>query len=311
MTLAKTLDRPLQEFLHERQLPDQFKQLVTDWYAPLAADLADYQEQVHRPLLVGINGAQGSGKSTLATLLAQLLSISHDRHAIDLSIDDFYLTRATRARLAEKITPMLGVRGVPGTHDMALMHQTLEALLTSSGRNVALPCFDKALDDRCPQEQWRQVNTPIDVVIIEGWCLGTPAQQPSDLGNPVNKLESEEDPDGVWRQYVNQQIHDVYEPVYSMVDIWVMLQAPGFDRIYEWRLEQETKLTDKHNLLANSDTTQSRIMSPQDVKLFIQYYQRLTEHTLAVLPSRVHYRYQLDANREVVMADRPCPVALS
>ena len=35
-----------------------------------------------------------------------------------LSIDDFYLSKAKRKRLAASVHPLLAIRGVPGTHDV-------------------------------------------------------------------------------------------------------------------------------------------------------------------------------------------------
>jgi len=310
MVLQNTVGQSLHEYFEAQRLPDQFAKLVTDWYGPLAKDLTDYHVQANRPLMIGINGAQGSGKSTLSSFLAHLLNREYQCHSIDLSIDDFYLTRPERRTLAERVHPMLNVRGVPGTHDVTLMNETLDALLKGTGE-CHVPCFDKSTDDRCPQHEWQQVRAPVDVVIMEGWCLGTRVQDDADLDMPVNSLESKEDPDGVWRHYVNEQIKDYYEPLYDKVDIWIMLQAPSFDCVFEWRLEQESKLADSLQASAGMGASLNRLMSASDVKRFIQYYQRLTEHTLATLPARVNYRYQLDANRQVVLADRPQPVVLS
>ena len=45
MESQDTLDRLLQTFLQQQQLPDQYSQLVMDWYLPLAADIVAYREQ--------------------------------------------------------------------------------------------------------------------------------------------------------------------------------------------------------------------------------------------------------------------------
>ena len=37
-----------------------------------------------------------------------------------LSLDDLYLPKAERLRLARDVHPLLATRGVPGTHDVAL-----------------------------------------------------------------------------------------------------------------------------------------------------------------------------------------------
>src|SRR5690348_14070644 len=74
------------------------------------------------PILVGLAGAQGSGKSTMAPRVAQQLEDAGLRTAI-LALDDFYLTHAERAERARTVHPLLATRGVPGTHDIALLNR--------------------------------------------------------------------------------------------------------------------------------------------------------------------------------------------
>src|SRR5690349_12906939 len=95
--------------------------------AVLGTIAAPARARLARPLLLGVSGLQGSGKSTLARQLAQS---AHARGipAVALSIDDFYLGRRARARLAREVHPLLATRGVPGTHDLDLMHATIDAL---------------------------------------------------------------------------------------------------------------------------------------------------------------------------------------
>jgi len=285
-------------------LPLSFLKTVDEWYMPLAGRIAKHHDAAGRTLLVGVNGSQGSGKSTLAALLTKLLAQEFGLRAIDFSIDDFYLSRESRVSLAREIHPLLETRGVPGTHDVALMGATLQQL-TRENSEVFIPRFDKACDDRYPESEWHKVTAPFDIVIVEGWCLGTPAQADAALYNPVNDLEALEDPDGRWRRYVNQQIGGRYQDVYQMMDLWIMLQAPSFACVYQWRLEQEQKLAAK--LLAGDWRNSSRhhVMTASQVSRFIQHYQRLTEHSLDQLPGRVHFLFSLDAARQVMAYGEP------
>ena len=288
-----TMEKYLQDFIRTQRLPSSYLQTVDSWYKSLAENVAKHHKAAGRTLLVGINGSQGSGKSTLASLLALLLSESYGLKAITLSIDDFYLTREARLSLAEKIHPLLETRGVPGTHDVALMRDTLQQLTGESGE-ICIPRFDKLSDDRYPESD--RVSLPCDVVLFEGWCLGTPAQADEALHDPVNELEAREDPEGIWRRYVNRQIGEGYQDIYQLLDLWIMLQAPSFECVYRWRLEQETRL---------ADDAKKQLMTGSQIAMFVQHYQRLTEHSLRQLPGMVHYLFRLDEDRQVVGYEEP------
>jgi len=290
----------LKDFLAAQRLPPKYAEIAVQWFLPLADTLADFRAAIGRPLVIGINGSQGSGKSTLAALLHLWFPARHGLSAIDLSIDDFYLPRNRRRQLADEVHPLLITRGVPGTHDIPLMRHTLRALTAGRGP-VAIPRFDKAIDDRVPKARWQQVEAPVDMVIVEGWCLGTPPQDEQALQLPVNLLEANEDPDGRWRQYVNRQIRENYQPMYQQVDAWVMLKAPSFDSVFQWRLEQEKKLAER----VQQDNSPKRIMSPDEIARFIEHYQRLTSHTLRTLPENVHFLFELDAERNIRSAATP------
>ena len=294
----------LHHFLAEQHLPLTFLKLVDEWYLPLAGRIAKHHADAGRPLLIGINGSQGSGKSTLAALLTELLTKKFDLKTIDLSIDVFYLTREARLALAGQVHPLFATRGVPGTHDVNLMGETLLQLTRESGA-VSIPRFDKARDDRYPAEVWDRVSSPFDVIIVEGWCLGTPAQTDEALLQPVNDLEALEDPDGSWRRYVNQQLGGRYQGLYQLLDLWIMLQAPSFECSFRWRLEQEEKLANKLRAGEPENGTHCRVMTATQLHRFIQHYQRLTEQSLQQLPGRVHYLFRLDAERRIVACEEP------
>lgn len=283
----------LADFLAEHRLPKSYADTAEQYFLPLAASLAGRQVALGRPMLVGINGSQGSGKSTLGALLEYILPRDHGLSAIALSIDDFYHTREHRKSLADTIHPLLMTRGVPGTHDVELMRATINALTNDTGA-VQVPRFDKAQDDRAELAHWHQVGAPVDVILLEGWCVGIPAQSDEQLRSPVNQLEQNEDPDGHWRRWVNQQLRADYEPFYATLDLLIMLQAPGFECVHRWRLEQE------HKLAARIGADNNRIMSEAQIARFIQHYQRLTEHGLMQLPDRADGLFRLDHDRAIV-----------
>lgn len=287
-----------QRFCQTNRLPESYGRVAEQYFFPLAERLV--QRCVSSaPLLVGINGCQGSGKSTLARLLVMALE-QLNCSAVALSLDDFYLTYSQRQALAASTHPLLATRGVPGTHDVALMSATLEALLEADhreSRTIIVPSFNKAIDDRTETARWPTVQSPVDVVIWEGWCLGVPPQHSTELAAPVNQLEKLEDTCGRWRGFANQALLQ-YQPLFDRVDHWIMLKAPDFDCVYQWRLEQEEKLA------AHSSDGEA-IMSPQQVARFIQFYQRITEWGFLAVPPRTHTLFTLDADRGIQSVSSP------
>jgi D-glycerate 3-kinase len=138
------------------------------------------------------------------------------------------------------------------------------------------------------------VHGPVDLVILEGWCVGTVAQSDAELRQPVNALERDEDPDGAWRQYVNDQLRAKYEPIFARLDALVFIGAPNFDAILRWRLEQEEKLA------ASSPSGSSGLMNIRQVTRFIQFYERLTRANLASLPDTADFVFRLDDTHAII-----------
>jgi D-glycerate 3-kinase len=241
--------------------------------------------------IVGINGAQGSGKSTLAGRLRHALGKDHACAAVVLAIDDFYATRAQRSALADAVHPLLITRGVPGTHDVELMSATLERLRhLRAGHTLRLPHFVKAQDDRAPADRGVVVTGPVDVVLFEGWCVGTPPQAEAELLDPINRLEAEEDRDGRWRRYVNAQLAGPYARLFGSLDRLVFLQAPDFAVVHRWRLQQEAGN-------AAAAPRADHVMDAAALQRFIAHYERLTRHALHALPSHADVVFELDEQR--------------
>jgi D-glycerate 3-kinase len=263
------------------------------WFDPLGDSCVSHQIAAGRPVLIAVNGSQGSGKSTLCAYLEMLIAAKYQLQVVTLSLDDFYYTREHRINLSQEVHSLLATRGVPGTHDMVLLASTLDALLDPDhNAAIDIPRFDKARDDRRPE--WERLTGPVDIVLLEGWCLGARPQAIDELVEPINALEEEEDPDGVWRNYVNAALARDFLPLYSRIDQWIMLQAPGFDCVLRWRSEQEQKLA-----RGQGTSVGKRVMNEEQLARFIQFYQRLTEACLKELPLHVHHLYELDEARGV------------
>lgn len=262
--------------------------------------MARLGDAVRRPFIVGVAGAQGSGKSTAAARLVKQLRDRGLRCAL-LSLDDLYLDGQRRAALASTIHPLLRTRGVPGTHDIAHGLAIIEEL--GRAGPVMLPRFDKANDEPCPREQWARFEGPAEVLILEGWCLGARPQPPGMLATPINALERDADPTGAWRRYVNDQLSAAYRQLFDRIDLLVLLAAPGFETVANWRIEQEQAL--RARCLAEGRST-TALLSNGEVRGFVAFFQRITEEMLRNPVADLVIR--LDSQRRV-LAVAPGPPA--
>lgn len=278
--IAEHLSSHFQKILKQLKIDKDLTEQTKNVYIPLAASLSVKAKEQPAPLIVGINGAQGSGKSTLCIFLETILKEAFGLRSISLSIDDLYSTHKERILSAKRTHPLLATRGVPGTHDIKLGLKLLDQLcMSKSGHKLSIPVFDKAMDDRSSEQNWRRVTTPFDIVLFEGWCVGARPQEEAMLASPVNELEAKEDPEGVWRSYVNQRLRDDYAELFARLNLLIMLQVPEMECVLEWRSLQEHKLAMRHK-----GTGTSKIMTQAELQRFIMHYERLTRHMLGGMP---------------------------
>jgi D-glycerate 3-kinase len=278
------LDHGLEAFIDEEGLPESFHRTVELVCEPLAARCIRMRQVKRRTAVIGLCGPQGSGKSTIVAATKILLE-ARGYSTVTLSLDDFYLTRDARQRLAREVHPLLATRGPPGTHDVALAGAVLEQLRLKG--KVSLPRFDKATDNRAPRGSWETVASPVDVVLFEGWCVGAVAQGAAALREPVNDLEREEDPKGVWRGYVNEQLDGPYQGLFARLHDLILLDAPSFEAVAGWRAEQEAKLRARTGAG----------MTEAELARFVAHYERLTRWILAEMPGRADWVITLDKDR--------------
>lgn len=232
-----------------------------------------------------LSGAQGSGKTTA-------ISQTGGPGAVRLSIDDFYLGRAERAAMSRDIHPNFAVRGAPGTHDIALMLECVDALRNATGASrTAIPRFDKLADDRLPVSEWEIVRGRPDRLLMEGWCVGALPDPAAPDAAPINPVEAR-DTDGVWRRYQEDALAGPYAQLWDAVDAFLHLEAPGFDVVGDWRLQQEAT-TQGCPLEALTDDHRAWVAN------FIRYYERISRRMLAG-HKRPGVRVWIDAGRRYV-----------
>lgn len=275
----------IQTFIQTERLPDSYADIAEKYYLPLAEQVASWQQKEGAPLGLALNGGQGTGKSTLAKFISIYLSERYGLRSFVLSLDDLYKTKAERAELGESVHPLFATRGVPGTHDLEIGTEVARACLGYEKTSITTPHFEKETDDRAPRNQWHTVETPLDVVILEGWCVSAIAEPESALKAPINDLEREADSDGTWRRYVNTMLSEHYQAFFGLFTKTVLLRAPSFESIVGWRTQQEHKLREQLEASGGLEGF-SGLMSDAAIERFVMHYERLTRWMLTEMPKR-------------------------
>ena len=252
----------------------------------LSRHLASMREALGGVVTVGINGAQGSGKSTLASALSECLARDLGVRSVCLSLDDFYLTKSARLKLARTVHPLCATRGVPGTHDVPSALETIRRLKTSDGDSqTPFPRFDKLADDRASKPDIYAGQPAI--IFFEGWCVGAQPQNEDALAVPVNGLELTEDPDGVWRRWANGHLSESYKALWAELDHLIFIQVPDLNFVIDARWQQERGLA-----LRNPDAPQ---MTRAEIVHFVAHYERLTRHIWTTMPDQADTILKRDA----------------
>lgn len=282
----------IKEIAENEGLPNNYVEDATNYFIPLVNFIADKLMQSNIPLVIGISGAQGTGKTTLSYLLSRLLA-KREFNIVAFSLDDFYLTKNERNFLASQVHPLFTTRGVPGTHDTDMLLTKLEELFNKTeDRAVEIPRFNKATDERAPKTDWSRVDGSVDAIIMEGWFVGATPVDEKMLKDPINELEKLEDVTGKWRNFANKQLSESYQTIFTQIELLVLLKAPSFNHVYEWRKLQEEKLR-KRTAKANA------LMDDDQLIRFIQHYERLTRHCLKILPERADIVFSLNPDHRV------------
>ena len=273
-------------------LPDSYVSDALRFFLPLAKVIAKKITQSSTPVVIGISGAQGTGKTTLSYLLSQLLTKQQFKIA-QFSLDDFYLTKNERKLLASQEHPLLCTRGVPGTHDTGMLLTKLHGLLhQKENQNIKIPKFNKADDERALEGNWSTVKGSVDAIFMDGWFVGATPLDPKMLEDPINELEKTEDITREWRKFINKQLSGNYQKIFSQINFLIFLEAPSFSQIYGWRKLQEEKLRKR-------SPTAHGLMDDDQLFRFIQHYERLTQHCLAILPELADVIFLLDSDHRI------------
>ena len=217
-----------------------------------------------------ISGAQGIGKSTLLKVLERNIEIFYNKKVLTISLDDYYLSKIKRKKLSKKIHPLLITRGVPGTHNIAELRKAIKSF-DKNNFPLNLPIFNKIKDDVSKKN--RKIKCKKDILLLEGWCCGSPPLTKNYLYKNINKLEKIKDKKLIWRQYYNELLNNDYKKIIESFDKIIFLKAPSFKYILNWRSRQEKMMKLKNQ----------KIIEKKEIKEFISHFEKITKWMMKTL----------------------------
>ena len=261
-------------------------------YIPISFWIENKYKKKGKTLFLGFSGGQGSGKTTVVKILKIILKKFFKRKIYVSSIDDFYKTLKDRNEMSYTTHSLFKTRGVPGTHDVNLINKFFYFIKRKKFKKTKLPKFDKSIDDRLKKKYWFNIKERPEIVILEGWCVGARPQSNSLIKKPVNILEKYEDENLIWRKHVNEKLKREYKKLFAMIDYYIFMKIPNFNMVFKWRLLQEKKLRKKLRF-------KKKIMSYNEIKRFIMFYQRITLQMIKDLSKSASIVMLLNKNHEI------------
>ena len=244
--------------------------LLWKLWLPLARQLAQEKKQLNRTLIQGILGGQGTGKTTLAAVTRTILAhLGFTSTAI--SIDDLYKTYADRQKLQQE-DPRLIWRGPPGTHDVDLGIEILEQFLEPNRvEPILVPRFDKSAFNGAGDRTESEKTTPVDIVLFEGWFVGTRPVETSVFDTLLHPITTPEDK--LFACDSNERLK-AYLPLWSKLDRLIVLYPVDYRLSQQWRKEAEQKMV----------ATGRAGMSDREIEQFVEYFWKSLHPELFIKP---------------------------
>ena len=232
-------------------------------------------------------GSQGIGKSSFINIISKTIEKFYNKRILLLSLDNYYLSKKQRLLLSEKKHKLLITRGVPGTHDIEKLVKNINQF--NKGKYpITIPLFDKLTDDKSKSIK---MKTKFDILFLEGWCCGSSEIPKKILYKNINNLEKIKDPKYQWRNFYNNKLKMEYKKLFKLFDELIFLKTSSFDNVFKWRFKQE-----RYN---QSKNKKSKRMSADEIKIFIQHYEKLTKWMLKDLNKKAQIVIKFEKNHKI------------
>ena len=245
--------------------------------------------------VIGLSALPGCGKSTLGHWIEAAGACVQTSIAV-VSIDDFHWP-GERMEVRMAGNPWDAPRALPGSHDLALLHESLDRWQASG--TLQVPCFERSLrDGKGDRAGWRELQP--QVVLLEGWFLGVgpwTEQQEADAAAIAQASPLTPTPEELaYRPTICAALRD-YTPLWDrLASLW-HLRAPSTASTVTWKEQQDALM---------QRTTGVRM----EAAMFRQFVRMLQ---LAILPTalqsipRADTVVRIDASRRIeAIALNPC-----
>ena len=290
------------ELAREMKIDDLSEAFLEEIVIPISLYLIKQFPKREKPYFICFTGGHGSGKTTLSFFVQKVLNETFNRPAMGFSIDDIYKSQEERRALANNVHPLCYVRGVPGTHDINMGLDLIDQLSRANqDTQTKIPSFCKPEDKHYPIEDWPVYIGKPDFIFFDAWCGGARPLPEEDWLPPLNQLEAEEDPDGIWSKWSNKELSKDYQTLFSLFDVLLMIKVPSMDFVYESRWIQEQTLAKT----VTDPVLKKKIMTRDQVYRFVMHYERLTHYILEELPDFSDIVLSRDGNFKFSISKTP------